>query len=142
MPILPAGALCAKNVTLLSITGATTGATTANAIAVEGYASAEITLTTANVSGTSPTLNVYVQKLLADGTTYDDIVSFTQLTGNTTRTLTFYGQAPSGDHASQSGALAAGTVQSCNLGHTWKVKYVIAGTTPSFDITLTADFYK
>lgn len=140
--VLPAGAQCVRSVPLLSVTGATSSSTNASLIAVEGYGSAELTLVTANAAGTSPTLNVYIQKLLADGTTWDDIVAFTQVTGNIKKTLTFYGQVPSGDHTPNDAALAAGTIQTTSMGHTWRIKYVIAGTSPSFDITLSGDFLK
>ena len=106
-----------------------TASDTAGPWPVDYFSSAEIHVAVTTCSGT---LNVYVQKLLPDGSTYDDVASFSQYTtavytttgskvlsfvngGNTLNTQT-------------SAALTANTVQTVHFGNYWRVNWVLAGT--------------
>lgn len=91
------------------------------------------------VSGTTPTLNVYIQSLLPDGTNWDDVVSFTQVTAASRRVARLSGLA-NVEAAANDAALTAGTVRSGPFGPLVRVKWVIAGTTPSFTFSVASDF--
>jgi len=87
----------------------------------------------AAATATADTLNVYVQRLLPDGSTYEDIVSFTQVVGdggakkfvadiipeNATGAVAVPGDA----------ALAAGSVKNVYVGDTLRIKWVIVDAT-------------
>lgn len=89
-------------------------------------------------TGGTPTLNVYIQKELADGT-YTDLASLTQLTsGAAKRFIDIRTLATAGNESAiQDAALAAATVNSRPFGNSLRIKAVIAGTTPSYTGTVT-----
>ncbi len=87
-------------------------------------------------SGTSPTLNVYVQIQLPNGTDYMDIGSFTQFTG----TANHYMAIVSGGNSTAvvtDGTLTAGTILNVPFPQYWRIKWVVAGTSPSFTLAIT-----
>jgi len=84
-----------------------------------------------SVSGTSPTMDIYVQRLLPDTTTWHDIAHFTQFTGNANRVMSMV-TGGNKEEAQQAGSLAAATINSVAFGSTWRLSVVIGGTTPSF----------
>jgi len=90
------------------------------------------------VTGTDPTLDIYVQKQLPDGD-YTDIAHLTQQIAASKR----YGDmalcgAFGVEAAVEDGTLAAGTVNARILGPSIRVKAIIAGTTdPVFTGTVT-----
>lgn len=103
--------------------------------------------------GTTPTLNVYIQKAMATAAAADasgavatgavewqDLVSFAQAT---TSAGTQYAEVvESGNvvQASKDASLTAGSVANGPLGTQWRVKYVIGGTNPSYaTVTVTAE---
>lgn len=91
---------------------------------------------TAAAAAVGDTLNVYVQSS-TDGTTWDDFVSFTQVLGNGgvknfAAGWTAVGTAPAALHPLTDGTLAAGSVNQGPNGDLWRVKWVIAGSTPNF----------
>lgn len=100
-------------------------------------------LKTANVSGTSPTLDLYLQTTDDEGTTWYDSVHFTQLTGNTTNP--YFAAVPNGGASvpTHIGTVGDATISAAAggvplLSRLVRVKAVIGGTTPAFDITLDA----
>jgi hypothetical protein len=122
-----------------TITSTTTG--TGNIIGLDAFSIADIQLSVTAASGTTPTLDVYVQKLLPDGVTWDDIIHFTQATAaaNYMATMTVGG---GGVHTAATRSLAAGTVRAnCTFGNTWRVDVVVGGTNPSFTWLLVGDLY-
>lgn len=98
-----------------------------------------------NVSATPtgvPTLNVYMQYSADGGVTWNDFISFTQVT--TTASIQFAsvsgyitgGVAPT---AQKDATLAAGTVNQGPFGQLIRAKYVIVAGTGSYTITLSLD---
>jgi hypothetical protein len=103
---------------------------------------------TAAATDAGDTLNVYVQRLLPDGTTWDDIVAFTQVLGNGgtvayVADVIFDSQA-SDERVAQDAALTAGTVNAVPFADDLRVKWVIvdvAADDASFTFSVTADLF-
>ena len=131
----------AVNQTILS-SAARTSSDTAGPWIVDYYSSAEITVAVTTCSGT---LNVYVQKLLADNATYGDIASFSQYTTATfttsgTKTLNFVNGGNTLITETDA-ALTANTVLTTNFGQKWRVKYVF-GTNGAATFAVYGSFFK
>jgi hypothetical protein len=141
-----------RRVTLLKSTTVSGTGTTAdgNSLDVSGYTSAILVLNVTAQSGTSPTLDVYVQQELPivsnstwgqvpDGTSaWDDFAHFTQVAG---ATGTWVARVVGGSNvaaAQKDASLSAGSVANGPIGSNWRVKYVLAGTTPSFTFSVSA----
>lgn len=107
---------------------------------VDSYTAADIHLSITAVAGTSPTLNVYVQKWLPDLSTWQDVISFTQATAASAQIASFV-SAGNSVAAVQTEALAAGSIKTTLMGAYWRVRWVIAGTSPSFTFSVSADFF-
>lgn len=90
-------------------------------------------------SGTSPTFNLYVQRLLPDSTTWTDICAFTQATGTTQEWFSLVSGSNQIGSVSDA-ALTAATSENINFGYKWRLKWVITGTSPSFTWTLYGEF--
>ena len=118
-----------------------TSPSSAGLVGVEAFTSADVALLVTAATGTSPTLDVYIQKLLPDGATWVDLIHFTQATGAVVRWVSVVGTAMSADIAVQDAALTVATVRAALLGSVWRVKYVIGGTNPSFTFQVGAEFY-
>lgn len=139
-----------KNVILLPSTTATSSSTGSELNVPEPFTAAILYLNVSAASGTSPTLNVYVQEVLTlpasgdlvlgqpSGTKfYDDFVSFTQASA----TGKWVARVVGGSNvvaATKDASLSAGSVANGPIGSIWRVKYVIAGTSPSFTFSVTA----
>lgn len=144
-----------QDVVLLNASTVTTSGNGSDIVNIQGFQSAIVTVTTSTVTGTSPTLAVFIQKRigqaaatdaaggLCTGTAiYDDLISFTSITTATTRVaqvttgpLTPTANATSAttaDWANSDAALTAGSVRIGPLGGAWRVKYTVGGTSPSF----------
>lgn len=122
-----------------------------NPMSVTGYTSVELVLSVSAQSGTTPTLDVYIQQELPiagasdkwgqvpSGTSvWNDVVHFTQVT---TSTGTWFASVTGGSNATgpiKDAALAAATVVSGPIGSNWRVKYVTAGTSPQYTFSVTA----
>jgi hypothetical protein len=100
-------------------------------------------LIVATIAGTT-TLDIYLQKLLGDGSTWADIAHATQISATGKALITF-------DPAIISGAvpivitdagLAAGTVAKTGFGAKMRLKGVVAGASPDATFSVYADFYK
>ena len=128
--------------TIFSTTTLAASASGAKLPGMEKYTSALFVVTSGTVTGTSPTLNVYIQTLLPDGSTWQDIVSFTQITAATSRIAHFVTGAAS-EAAVQTEALTAGSIKAIGLGNFIRVRCVVGGTNPSFaDVIVTANFFE
>lgn len=150
-----------QDVILLPSAAYTSSSTGSDLNIVDGYCGAIICVQCTAASGTSPTLNVYVQDkifpasatdaVLAKGTgtaIYDDFYAMTQMTGTATKvvrvnmsSLTGSANAASittADYAIADASLAAGAIRPGPVGNIWRVKYVIGGTSPSFTFNVTA----
>jgi len=143
-----------REVCLLQQTTATTTGTAADIVLPQGYTAAIVTLAVNTTSGTTPTLNVYVQDRLRQAAStdlsgadvantatplYDDLIAFAQATtsGNQVARLVGGGNVVA---AQKDAALTAGSVASGPIGATWRVKYVLGGTTPSFSFNVVCQF--
>lgn len=156
-----------QEITLLSSRTITANGTGTGVCIVPGdYWGALLYLTVGTVSGTSPTLDLYIQQgwtaLISTDTVdglmvtsaaipsvFDDYLHWTQITGTgnqVARILATVGTSAANSPtasflAAQDAALAAGTIKPGPLGQAWRVKYVVGGTSPSFaGVSITAQF--
>ena len=156
-----------QEITLLSSRTITAnGTSTGVCIVPQDYWGCLLYLTVGTVSGTSPTLDIYIQQgwtaLVSTDTVdglmitssaipsvFDDYLHWTQITGTgnqTCRILAEIGTSAANSPtaaftAAQDAALAAGIVKPGPFGMAWRVKYVVGGTSPSFAaVSLTAQF--
>jgi hypothetical protein len=131
---------------------------------IQGWDAAVICCTVNTVSGTSPTLDVYIQKRIPQAATtdvsggipsgtaiYDDILHFTQITTSATTRVShisnYYLPATSAnatvlttaDWLQQDAALTAGNLRVGPIAGDWRVKYTVAGTSPTMVMTVTAE---
>ncbi len=108
-----------------------------------GTVAAEVLLNvTAAAAAVGDTLDVYVQGSVDGGTTWDDVIHFTQVLGNggAKKFLArWQGLIASTTPlaAPQDAALAAGVAQGPH-GLLWSVKWVIGGATPAFTFSVAA----
>jgi hypothetical protein len=137
--ILPSAARIASGTGVNDGTGTTVSAGTWPG--VDGYTSADVFLTCTARSGTSPTLNVYIQKLSPDGSTWQDVASCTQLTNTGNQSFTTI-SASTVPFTPTDATLTQTTMKLAQMGNTWRVKWVIGGTNPSFTFAVWGDFYK
>lgn len=87
------------------------------------------------VSGTTPTLDVKLQTLMPDGSTWCDIAAMTQITSALNKAL-FFLSSGSAEYTVVDGTLTAGTIKTVPLGRVIRVKGVIGGTNPSFTLSI------
>lgn len=109
---------------------------------LDRFTSAELLLSVTAASGTLPTFNLYIQKLLADNATYTDLISFPQIitTGKSAVTVISQVAAP---YTPATNTLAAGSVLAAHMGSIWQVQWVIGGSgSPSFTFALFGNFYE
>lgn len=150
---LPVNCQAANNVLLLpsstlivSGTGTNDGAGAVVAAgkitAVDSYTMADVFLTVGTVSGTTPTLNMYLQKLSPDGATWQDIASCTQVTSSTQKQSFTPISASQVPFAPTDATLTQTTMKLAAMGSTWRLKWVIGGTSPSFGaVAVWGNFY-
>jgi hypothetical protein len=140
-----------REVVLLGLATITTSGTGVDINVPQDYAGAIITLDVLTVSGTTPTLNVFVQNkmtlpaaadtagIMPTGSGYyDDLLAFGTATTSTTR---FVARLVSGGNtvsAAHNGTLTAASVATGPLGGMWNVKYTAGGTNPSFAFQVVA----
>lgn len=111
---------------------------TGNAIAIGGRFTAMVALVkVGTVSGTSPTLDVYIQNgiRIADGTyVWTDYVACTQMT--TSDTETWVRLVGSGEemHAASAAALTAGQMRNGPIPGVLRAHLVVGGTNPSIPV--------
>ena len=118
-----------------------------------GWSACILHLNVTAASGTTPTLNVYVQDALKPAAStdllfqpptgtavYDDFVSFNQATAAGDWVARVAQGGTSAAAAKGDGSLTAGTVRVGPIGLIWRVKWVLTATTPSFTWSLTAQF--
>ena len=108
---------------------------------VSAFSAADILLDVTAASGTSPTLDVYIQKRLADSSTWQDIAHFAQNTGAAGKQILSFVSSGNSVAAVQTDALTVNTVKTTLIGAEWRVRWVIAGTSPSFSFSVAGDFF-
>ena len=125
----------------LYASAATTTSGSAGPFPVDFFSSAEITVAVTTCSGT---LDVYVQKLLPDGVTYDDIEHFAQWTqGAFTTTGTYTMSFVNGGNTinqQKAAGLAVNSVLTVHFGAYWRMLWVIAGTGGTSTFGIYGDF--
>lgn len=145
-----------QDVILLASTTAVASGNGSALNVVEGFVGAIICIQVTAASGTSPTLNVFVQdEILPAASTdlainkgtgtaiFDDFYAATQITSTATKVLRFSASSftigtanansiTTADYAISDAALTAGSVRPGPIGNIWRVKYTIGGTSPSF----------
>lgn len=93
------------------------------------------------VSGSAPSLDVFIQQELPDGS-FHDFARFTQVTTTTKRVLLIANSGVDEEVAAQDRAMVAGTVRGGIIGGLWRVGWLISGVVPSFTFSLDADFFE
>ena len=123
---------------LLSGVTLTSSNTTPDIPGIDFYTLATLFWNVTAGTGTSPTIDCYIQKKLVDPTfstagtgTYHDIAHFAQITSTGKRVMSLV-NGGNKEEAQQTNALAASTVNSVHFGSVWRISFVVAGTTPSF----------
>ena len=144
-----------REILLSAITTQTTNGSSPVMVLPQGYTSAILTLNVLTVSGTAPTLNVFVQNRLRQaaatdlvgqdisdtGTAiFDDLLAFTQATTSNTA---FVFRIVGGGNvcvANKNTTLTAASAESGPLGGSWRVAWTTGGTTPSFAFSVACQF--
>jgi hypothetical protein len=126
-------------------------ATSGVTVGVNAYRAATFQLTVSDKTfdgGT--TLNVYIQRSVDGGTTWDDLVSFAQMTNSAVGDGAYIAEvngvpvASLVDRVTTDGTLSANTLRSTPLGERLRVKYTwanVAGT-DTVTIKVTGCFYR
>lgn len=128
------------NWTLITSAAYTTSNTT-NYFQMDSFSSAGITVVVTTCSGT---LDVYVQKLLPDGSTYGDIAAFPQYTTaifTTTgaRTLNFVNGGNAFRYETNA-AITNSSIITAHMGGHWRINFAIAGTSGTSTFGVFGDF--
>ena len=101
------------------------------------FSSEEITVAVTSCSGT---LNVYVQKLLGDDSTYDDIAAFSQYSNATGTKILSFVNGGNTLNTQAAAALAAGTVNTVHFGSKQRINFVIAGASATVTFGVFGNF--
>lgn len=138
---LQSGGVAAFNQTIFTSAVIASATTTVGdkIIGTEGYTSMLVQATVSAIGGASPTVNIYVQTLLPDGATWNDMISMTQLTANGTK-LFWHVAGAAGAVVVNDGALAAGTAAPNGLCGPIRVKVITAGTFTTATVVVNANF--
>ncbi len=122
----------------------------------QGFTGCILHLNVSAASGTSPTLNVFVQDVLQPAAAtdtvlnpptnntavqvFDDYAAFTQATAAGDWLIRAYALGTSAGNVKADGSLSAGTVRVGPAGMYWRVKWTVAGTSPSFTWSVVGHF--
>jgi len=144
--------MSARTIVLLA-SGIRTSSSQGSEITVPpGFQDVRLVLSVTAASGTTPTLNVFLQdgiifaaaadiaQARTTGTkTWNDFAAFAQVVAAAVRHI---GITPGGNFeaAAQNAALTAATIRSGPLGQRWRVKWAVGGTSPSFTFSVFAEF--
>lgn len=109
--------------------------TTAAMVGIASIAQATLYLKVTAASGTSPTFDLFLQKLLPDAATWQDIAHFAQATGTGNQVMHMV-TGGNKVEAQQTNSLAAATINAVPFGSTWRLSALIAGTSPSFTFSV------
>lgn len=141
-----------RTVILKASGAAAASAAEAEVVIPELFTAVIVMLDVTVASGTSPTLNVYIQQAIrqqgtavsvgsdVDGALFwDDYAAFTQVTTTGKRFWRIVGGGNE-ESAASDAALTAGTCRDGPLGSIFRCKYVIGGTNPSLNFSVVAQF--
>jgi len=115
-----------------------TSGETAAITGTDKFTSCIIQILIANISGGSPTLNVYLQQQAADQSSWYDIASMTQITANGNYIQSFVGGSAVGFTGTDK-SLAAGSTKAVPVGGRQRLAFVYGGSMTS-DITATIEY--
>lgn len=141
-----------REIVLLAEGARTTSGTGPDIVLPSMYTGAIVHLNVPTVSGTSPTLAVYIQNKFTPAAStdasglpplgtpkYQDLVSFAQ---STTSGQVIVGMLVGGGNtttgAQQDASLTAGAINNGPIGGVWRIKFVVGGTSPSFSFSVSA----
>ncbi len=146
----------ARQIVLLGLTTVTTSGNSGVLInAPQGYSGVIVAAAALTVSGTTPTLVVFVQNGLNTAAATDtppgiptgaaifqDLIALTTLTTSNTNAFALFQQNATTVIATgqQSSQLGAGTSNGGPIGGQWRIAWVVGGTTPSFAFSVSAMF--
>lgn len=136
---LPMGQPHVRKVLRASAAATSTGNT--DLFQVSAFSAADILLDVTAASGTSPTLDLYIQKRLPDSSTWQDIAHFAQNTGSAGKQILSFVSSGNSIAAVQTDALTVNTVKTTLIGAEWRVRWVVGGTSPSFSFAVFGDFF-
>ncbi len=137
-----------SNVQLVAVSGAGVGSVTGGAIVVgSGFGQLEVLLALTDADNdVDDTLNIFVDSSPDGGTTWVNIIHFTEILGNGANTLNFVAISPRIGAATEENVttdVAAGGTPRPFIGDRLRVRYVIVdptGADASFDFIVTASF--
>jgi len=93
------------------------------------------------VAGSLPTLDVYLQQELPDGS-FQDYATFAQVTGIAKRVLLVMPEQGSVESAGSDKQLVAGRVQKGPLSSKWRAAWKISGTLVSFTFAVDVELFE
>ncbi|HDK42890.1 MAG TPA: hypothetical protein ENG87_05905 [Candidatus Pacearchaeota archaeon] len=129
-----------QNNVLLASGARTTSSNTGPLTGYGNYRSAIIQVNVTAASGTTPTLDVYIDTSI-DDTNWLNIAHYTQFTTTGRRVFRLNEYQPGGAaDADATADLGAGTQQQGSWGSTIRIRWVITGTSPSFTFDVTGTF--
>lgn len=106
---------------------------------VDFFSSAEIMVAALTTSGT---LNVWLQKLMADGVTFADIAHITSVTtSNETKAVSFVNGGNTVYNPSNQ-VLASGSVLTINFGSFWRLAWQVSGVSATHSVGIYGDFFQ
>lgn len=100
------------------------------------YAELVLSVDVTAISGTSPTLDVYLQTKLPDEVNPCDLAAMTQITSGTPRRVLNFSSGGNSEYLVTDGTMTAGTIKTASIGGYVRVKAVIGGTNPSFTMSI------
>lgn len=104
-----------------------------SAFGVVGFSSAEITVSAASPGGT---MQVYVQRRLSDGVTWDSIARFPDITVNQFGAIETLGFVHSGNlFNSNSQSINANTILATTMGGWWRIFVGLSANPSTFQVT-------
>lgn len=127
--------------TLLASAARTTSSDSGALTAYGSFRTAIIQLNVTAQSGTTPTLDVYIDSSV-DGTNYINMVHFTQIGAATGRRAIQLSDNTAGATADfdATADLAAATVRQGSWGSTLRIRWVLSGTSPSYTFSVIGTF--
>ena len=122
----------------IAIGNGTLGAGTTTSTAIVGmnvYKDLDLDVVSTGVSGTTPTLNIFVDSKL-DGTNLVNLSHLTEITTNTRVGIHLTRRNANGEVGSFGSDAGAGTLRAIGWGDDIRIRAVVAGTNPNFVVTV------
>lgn len=127
----------------ITVTAAGTTTISGTLTGLDRFTSVNLFLTVTATSGTNPTLDIYVQKLCCDNSTWTDLVHFGQFTTSSATQDCSLISASIAPYATTDASLGAGLVKATHIGTTWRIKYVVGGTSnPTYTFQMYGCFFE